>query len=242
MLLLYQTMTTNAPVQSYDGTEPTSEAVHVKRGTNRASYDAEVLHQILDAGWLAHVGTVRDNKPVVIPMFYVRDGDSILIHGAPASGVIRRGKGMDVCITITHLDGFVLARSSFHHSVNYRSAVIIGTAELVTDDAEKEAALELFIDNLVPGRQAQLRPSTTKEIRGTSVLRVALDQASTKIRTGDPVDDEEDYEHDIWAGVVPMTVMLGQPIADARINDGVDLPQNLQEMTGFNTASLEGHV
>ncbi len=215
---------------------PPSEAVRIKRGLNRASYEQTIVHEILDSGWLAHVGTVRDGLPVVIPMFYVRDGDSILIHGAPASGVIRRGKGLDVCITVTYLDGFVLARSSFHHSVNYRSVVIIGEAELLTDPVEKEAALDLFVENLVPGRMAQLRPTNNKELTGTSVLRVSLEQASAKVRTGGPIDDEEDYDFDVWAGEVPLTETVGQAIADPRLKAGINFPENLRAMTGFDSA------
>lgn len=231
-------MSNNAPVQTEsDGPgEPPSEEVRVKRGLNRASYDQEVVHEILDSGWLAHVGTIRDGKPVVIPMFYVRDGDSLLIHGAPASGVIRRGKGMEVCVTVTYLDGYVLARSAFHHSVNYRCVVIVGEAELVTEKAEKEAALDLFVENLVPGRMQEVRPTTEKEIKGTHVLRVSLEKSSAKVRNGDPVDDEEDYSVDTWAGVVPIESSLGQPIKDTRLADNIELPTNLQEMTGFDTA------
>ncbi len=243
-------MTSNAPEQSSTGLNtsqpgeppasqpdgPPSESVRVHRGADRASYDQQIVHEILDAGWLAHVGTVRDGLPIVIPMFYARDGDCILIHGAPASGVIRRGKGTDVCITVTHLDGFVLARSSFHHSVNYRCVMIIGEAQLITDPAEKEAALDLFVERLIPGRMAQLRPSTTKEIQGTSVLRVSLEQASTKVRTGDPIDDEEDYDYDVWAGVVPLTTLAGRPIADARLREGIELPENLKVLTGYDLA------
>lgn len=236
-MVLYQIMSNNAPVQTTDGPgEPPSENVRVKRGLNRASYEESVVHEVLDSTWLAHVGTVRDGQPVVIPMFYVRDGNSLLLHGAPASGVIRRGRGQKVCITVTQLDGFVLARSAFHHSVNFRCAVVIGEAELVEDDEEKEAALDLFINNLVPGRAEQLRPTTEKEVRGTHVLRVSLDEASTKIRGGDPVDDEEDYALDMWAGVVPLNHTMGQPIADSRLRPGIDLPDNLKEFTGFDTA------
>lgn len=216
--------------------EPPSEAVRVKRGLNRASYEQTIVYEILDSGWLAHVGTVRDGLPVVIPMFYVRDGESILIHGAPVSGVIRRGKGFDVCITVTYLDGFVLARSSFHHSVNYRSVVIIGEAELVTDPVEKEAALDLFVENLIPGRMAQLRPTNKKELAGTSVLRVSLDQASAKVRTGGPIDNEEDYDFDVWAGEVPLTQTVGQAVADPRLKPGIEFPQNLRDMTGLDSA------
>lgn len=216
--------------------KPASEAVQVKRGLNRATYEDTQVNEILDAGWLCHMGTIRDAKPVVIPMFYVRDGDSILVHGAPASGFVRRGRGNEVCVTVTHLDGLVLARSAFHHSVNYRSVVIIGEAVLIDDSDEKERALELFIDQLVPGRQAQVRPTTLKESRATHVLRISLDQASAKVRTGGPIDDEPDYDYDVWAGVVPLDQTLGRPVADSRLKEGVDLPDNLKTFTGFQAA------
>lgn len=204
-----------------------SDEVEVHRIAERASYDAKSVHAVLDAGWIAHVGALRDGKPVVIPMYYVRDGDSMLLHGAPAAGAIRRGKGADVCATVTLLDGFVLARSAFHHSMNYRSVVVIGTAEPVDDPAEKAAALELFVERMVPGRQTMIRPNTAKEIQGTGVLRLSLANASAKVRTGDPVDDDEDYELPIWAGVVPITEVFGTAIGDGRSPDGVDVPDNV---------------
>ena len=221
---MYQIVTVNVPEQSSDSVD---ERVRVRRVGERASYDADSVHAILDAGYVAHVGTIRDGSPVVIPMFYVRDGDHLLLHGAPAAGAIRRSKGMEVCVTVTHLDGLVLARSAFHHSMNYRSVVVIGTAQPVTDRAEKEAALEHFVEALVPGRQADLRPNTKKEIDGTGVLRLSLATSSAKVRTGDPVDDDEDYELPIWAGVVPMTTVLGAPYDDGRVKDGVPIPANV---------------
>ncbi|MEM7286426.1 MAG: pyridoxamine 5'-phosphate oxidase family protein [Actinomycetota bacterium] len=224
---MYQIVTTNVPEQS----EP-AEAVRVRRVPDRASYDAASVNAILDDGLVAHVGTVRDGAPVVIPMFYVRDGDSLLLHGAPAAGAIRRGKGMDVCVSVTHLDGLVLARSAFHHSMNYRSVVVVGTAEYVTDRAEKEAALERFVEALVPGRQADLRPNTKKEIDGTGVLRLSLATSSAKVRSGAPVDDDEDYELPIWAGVLPVTTVIGSPVDDGRLLDGVEVPTNVAALTG----------
>lgn len=228
-------MTGNVPVHSFEGSEgPTgvpSEAVRVRRVKERAAYDSATVNAILDDGLVAHVGTVRDGMPVVIPMFYVRDGASLLLHGAPATGVLRRGKGVEVCISVTHVDGLVLARSSFHHSMNYRSVVIIGTAEPIEDPDEKEAALEKFIEQLVPGRQAHLRPSTNKEIAATAVLRVSLDHASTKVREGGPVDDDEDYELPIWAGVVPIRTVLDTAVPDTRVQDGVSVPANVVALT-----------
>ncbi len=220
---MYQIVTTNVPEQF----SAPDESVRVRRVPARASYDADSVNAILDDGLVAHVGTIRDGSPVVIPMFYVRDGDSLLLHGAPAAGAIRRGKGMEVCVSVTHLDGLVLARSAFHHSMNYRSVVVIGTAEPVTEPAEKEAALERFVEALIPGRQADLRPNTKKEIDGTGVLRLSLATSSAKVRSGGPIDDDEDYELPIWAGVLPLTTVIGSPIDDDRLLDGVDVPTNV---------------
>ena len=206
--------------------------MRVRRVAERASYETDAVNEIVDAAIIAHVGTVRDGKPVVIPMFVVRDGDHLLLHGAPAAGVIRRAKGTDVCVTMTLLDGLVLARSSFHHSLNYRSAVVIGTAEPITDEAEKELALELFMERLVPTRQADLRPTTTKEIRATEVLRVSLAQASAKVRSGPPLDDDEDYELGMWAGVVPVTTAFGEAEPDPRLDAGIELPDNVAAIVG----------
>ena len=219
---MYQIVTMNVPEQSTP-----DESVRVRRVAERASYDADSVNAVLDEGLVAHVGTIRDGSPVVIPMFYVRDGDSLLLHGAPAAGAIRRGKGMEVCVSVTHLDGLVLARSAFHHSMNYRSVVVIGTAEYVTDQAAKEAALERFVEALVPGRQADLRPNTKKEIDGTGVLRLSLAASSAKYRNGGPIDDEEDYELPIWAGVLPVRTTIGAPIHDDRLLPGVDVPANV---------------
>ena len=210
--------------------EAPSDEVRVRRVEDRAAYDADSVNAVLDAGWVAHVGTIRDGKPVVIPMYYVRDGDSLLLHGAPAAGAIRRSTGEDVCVTVTLLDGFVLARSAFHHSMNYRSVVVIGTAEPVENPDEKDAALELFVERMVPGRQALIRPNTAKEIQGTGVLRLSLANASAKVRTGDPVDDDEDYELPIWAGVVPITEVFGAPVGDGRSPEGVDVPDNVRAL------------
>ena len=205
------------------------DRVRVHRLNSRAAYDHGSVAAILDAGLIAHVGTVRDGSPVVLPMFYVRDGDSLLLHGAPAAGTIRRGDaarndGVDVCVTVTLIDGLVLARSAFHHSLNYRSVVVIGRAEVITDQAEKEAALHHFVEALVPGRQADLRPNSKNDIQGTSVLRLSLDHASTKVRSGPPVDEDADYELPIWGGVVDVRTTFGEPESDSKLLPGVDIP------------------
>ena len=211
---------------------PASDDVRVRRAAERAAYDAESVHAVLDDALVAHVGTVRDGAPVVIPMFFVRDGDSILLHGAPATGVIRRGAGTQVCATVTLVDGLVLARSAFHHSLNYRSVVIIGEAEPVTDPDAKAAALERIVEAMVPGRQRDLRPTTAKEAAGTGVLRLSLARSSVKARSGGPNDDEADYALPIWAGVVPVGTVAGAPIDDLRNLPVVEVPANVTALGG----------
>lgn len=213
------------------------DTIRIRRAAARGSYDRAVIDEIIDAALVGHVGTVRDGGPLVIPMFCVRRDDWLLMHGAPSSGVIRRaqipaGEPLDVCVTMTLLDGLVLARSSFHHSMNYRSVVVIGRAEPIVEPEAKAAALEYFTERLVPGRQARLRPTTNKEAQGTTVLRLSLDAASAKVRTGPPIDDEEDYQFDVWAGVVPVTTTLGTPEPDPRLKPGIRLPDNVAAMTG----------
>lgn len=208
------------------------DTLRVRREPDRAAYDAESVHAVLDAGMVAHVGSVRDGAPVVIPMYYVRDGNSMLLHGAPATGAIRRGKAAQVCATVTLVDGLVLARSAFHHSMNYRSVVVLGLAEPVTDPDEKSAALELIVEAMVPGRQADLRPTTVKEAASTEVLRLSLAQSSAKARTGGPHDDDDDYNLPIWAGVVPLGTTAGSPIDDLRNVPGVETPSNVLALGG----------
>jgi len=218
-------MTANVPEHTSD--EGTPDAIRVRRAANRAAYDPDTIYQILDDGYVAHVGTIRDGAPLVIPMFYARDGHSLLLHGAPATGAIRRGKGLEVCVTVTHLDALKLARSAFHHSMNYRSVVVLGVAEPITDPEEKAAALEAFVDKLVPGRQGDLRPNNKKEVDGTGVLRLSLEQASAKVNVGEPIDDDEDYALPIWAGIVPIRTVVDPPITDSRVLDGVTMPANV---------------
>ncbi len=211
--------------------------IEVRRGRDRARYDRGSVHAVLDAGFVAHVGTIRGSSPLVIPMFYVRRGDSLLLHGAPATGTLRRGGpdeggGIEVCVTVTHVDGLVLARSAFHHSVNYRSVVVLGEARPIDDEAERREVLDAMVDVLVEGRSADLRPMTDKEVRGTSVLEVPLASASVKIRSGGPVDDEEDYALPIWAGVVPLVETYGDPVPDDELIDGVEVPRNVTALAG----------
>jgi nitroimidazol reductase NimA-like FMN-containing flavoprotein (pyridoxamine 5'-phosphate oxidase superfamily) len=191
-------------------------------------YDRDVVHAILDDGFLCHLGFVDEDQPVVIPTLYARVGDAVYIHGSSASRAIRHARGgAPVCLTVTHVDGLVLARSAFHHSVNYRSVVVFGRAEQVEGAAEKARALEAFMEAVMPGRWADARPPAPQELKATSVLRLPLDEASSKVRTGWPVDDEDDYERDVWAGVIPLELRRLAPEPDPRLGRGVPFPPYL---------------
>jgi uncharacterized protein len=173
---------------------PPTERTLVRRLPKRAVYDQAQVHAILDEGFLCHVGFSVDGQPYVIPTNYARSGEQIYIHGSAASRMLRTlQQGVDVCVTVTRVDGFVLARSAFHHSINYRSVVILGRARLVTDPHEKLEALHLFTNHILPGRWEEVRPPNEQELKATTVLALPLNEVSAKVRTGPPVDDEEDY-------------------------------------------------
>ncbi len=189
------------------------------REAERAVYDREAAYRILDEGFLCHVGFVVEGQPFVIPTSYGRKGDMLLIHGSAASRMLRHLKdSVPVCITVTLLDGLVLARSIFNHSMNYRSVVVLGKATLVDDPAEKLEALRLLSQHIIPGRWADSRQPNERELKATSVLRVPIDEFSAKVRSGPPIDDEEDYSFPTWAGVVPLETKAGQPIDDPRLD------------------------
>jgi hypothetical protein len=199
-----------------------TDRTQVKRLPKRGVYDKVQVHAILDAGILCHVGFAVDGQPYVIPTGYVRVDDRIYIHGSPASRMLRAlDQAIDVCVTVTLLDGLVLARSAFHHSMNYRSVVVLGKAHAVTDPQEKVEALRSFVNHVVPGRWDEVRQPTERELQSTTVLTVPLHEVSAKIRTGAPIDDEEDYALPIWAGVVPLRTEPGEPIADPRLLPGL---------------------
>jgi nitroimidazol reductase NimA-like FMN-containing flavoprotein (pyridoxamine 5'-phosphate oxidase superfamily) len=187
----------------------------VRRLPDRASYERDAANAILDEALVCHVGFVVDGQPFVIPTTYGREGDQLFLHGSAASRMLRslRG-GLPVCVTVTLLDGLVLARSSFHHSMNYRSVVVLGIAEQVTDHAAKRAALDVIVEHVLPGRVAEVRAPTEVELKGTIVLRVPLEEASVKVRTGPPVDDEEDLAPASWGGVLPLRLTAGTPVPD----------------------------
>jgi uncharacterized protein len=196
----------------------------------RASYDRETINSILDEALICHVGFVTDGQPYVIPTGFARVGDDLYIHGSSASRMLRTlAGGIDVSVAVTLIDGLVLARSAFHHSMNYRSVVILGKAELVSDREEKLTALEVFTEHIVSGRWADVRWPTDLELKATTVLRLPITEASAKIRTGDPVDDDEDYAMDVWAGVIPLKLTVGgRPQADVKLDESISVPDYVE--------------
>jgi nitroimidazol reductase NimA-like FMN-containing flavoprotein (pyridoxamine 5'-phosphate oxidase superfamily) len=211
---------------------PITPRTQVKRLPQRGSYDRSLVHQILDEGLVCHVGFVVDAQPFVIPTAYGRVGDRLYIHGSPASRMLRTLKeSIEVCVTVTLLDGLVLARSAFHHSMNYRSVVIFGKATLIEDATEKLDALRAFTEHVVPGRWSEVRPPTPQELAGTLVLALPLDESSAKVRTGPPKDDEPDYALPVWAGELPLRLSAQTPIADPQLPPDIELPAYMQHYT-----------
>ena len=205
-----------------------TERTKVKRLPARGEYDRETIYSILDEGFICHVGFNVDGQPYVIPTGYARIGDDLYIHGSAASRMLRNlSQGVDVCVTVTLVDGLVLARSAFHHSINYRSVVILGKAELVEDRGEKDKVLEAFTEHIIPGRWAEIRWPNELEMKATSVLKLRIDEASAKIRTGGPKDDDEDYEMNVWAGVLPLNISPGDPIPDEVLPEGIEVPDHV---------------
>ncbi|MGA2396891.1 MAG: pyridoxamine 5'-phosphate oxidase family protein [Steroidobacteraceae bacterium] len=197
----------------------------IKRLSKRAVYDKARVHEILDEGYLCHVGFVRDGQPFVIPTLYARSGETLYIHGSGVSRMLNTlAEGVEVCVTVTLVDAYVLARSAFHHSMNYRSVVILGRAHLLQERQEMLHALEVITDHVVPGRWAEVRAPNELEMKQTAVLALPLEEVSAKVRMGPPVDDEEDYALAVWAGVVPIGTTLAEPIADGRVPSGVEAP------------------
>jgi nitroimidazol reductase NimA-like FMN-containing flavoprotein (pyridoxamine 5'-phosphate oxidase superfamily) len=191
--------------------------VTVRRRAGRGKYDRATIDAILDQGKFAHVGIATDRQPFVIPMLYARNGDRVYVHGSPLSRLVKNlAAGAPMCLTVTLLDGMVLARSAFHSSMNYRSVVILGQGREVSDRAEKLEALRMIVDHVVPGRSGDARGPSDKELKATEVVAISIDEASAKIRTGPPVDDAEDYELAVWAGEVPLSLIAGAPVPDDR--------------------------
>ena len=214
-------METTTP--SYSPTQRTQ----VRRLPVRGVYDKAQVHAILDEGFICHVGFMVDDQPYVIPTAYARSGEQIYIHGSSASRMMRVGASqeIDLCLTVTLVDGLVLARSAFHTSINYRSVLVLGKARLVTDVIEKRQALRSFTNHVIDGRWEQAKQPNEQELKATSVLSLPLEEVSAKIRTGPPVDDNEDYALPVWGGVVPVIQKLGDPVPDGRVLEGISPPE-----------------
>jgi nitroimidazol reductase NimA-like FMN-containing flavoprotein (pyridoxamine 5'-phosphate oxidase superfamily) len=212
-----------------------TERTKLRRLPQRGSYERQAVYDILDEGFVCHVGFVADGQPFVIPTAYGRDGDELYVHGARASRMLKALRdGAEVCVTVTLVDGLVLARSAFHHSVNYRSVVVFGRARLVESPEEKMRALLAFTEHVVPGRWDEVREPSRQELDATLVLALPLTEASAKVRTGPPVDDEEDYALPVWAGVLPLGIRVGEPVADPKLGDGIAVSQSIR---GFDFAT-----
>lgn len=210
--------------------EPTKRT-RIRRLHHRAVTDRKTVYDILDAGLMCHVGYVIEGQPYVTPTAYWREDEHVYWHGSSASKMLRHVEtGVPVCFTVALLDGLVLARSGFHSSINYRSVMALGTAAKVTDEARKLAALEAFTERLTPGRWAELRPVTQQELKATTVMSMRLEEIACKVRTGPPADDEEDYDLDVWAGVVPVHHAVGTAEDDPRLKAGVPWPDYLNKV------------
>lgn len=205
---------------------PKTERTALKRLPNRGVYERAQIYGILDEGFICHIGFAVDDQPIVIPTGYARKDDQLYIHGSQASRMLRTLKtGIDVCVTVTLVDGLVLARSAFHHSMNYRSVVMFGRATVVEERTAKLEALLAFSEHVLPGRWDEVRQPTEQELNATTVLCLPLIEASAKIRTGPPLDDEEDYTLGVWAGVIPLKLVADEPLADPRLPSDIELPE-----------------
>jgi uncharacterized protein len=207
---------------------PPSERVRLRRKRERGSYERETIEAILDEGLIGHLGIVDDGQPLVIPTLHARHGEIVYCHGSTASRTLKAmAAGAPACLTVSLIDGLVLARSAMHHSANYRSVVLVGTARLVEDPAERLRGFEAIVERLVPERWPEVRQPTEKELKATALLAFPIEEASAKIRTGPPQDDEEDYALDVWAGVIPLSLSAGTPIADKRLRAGTPVPAHV---------------
>ncbi len=206
-----------------------TERTQLKRLPSRGSHDPAAIHEILDAGFLAHVGFNVSGQPFVIPTLYGREGEKLYLHGSAASRMLRELEtGVDACVTVTLVDGLVLARSAFHHSMNYRSVIAFGTARKIDDPEQKTRALRVISDHLIAGRWNEVRGPSEKELKATAVLEFSMEEASVKVRTGPPLDDEEDYALPIWAGVLPLALTAGTPVPDSRLAPDADVPGSVR--------------
>jgi nitroimidazol reductase NimA-like FMN-containing flavoprotein (pyridoxamine 5'-phosphate oxidase superfamily) len=212
---------------------PQTVRTQASRSRERVSYDRETVHAVLDEAVLCHVGFVVDGRPVVLPQLHARVGERLYLHGSTGARALRMagGAGLDVCVTVTLLDGLVLARSAFHHSINYRSVVAHGTAVVVDDPAEKSAALTALVDDVVPGRSAGSRPPDRRELAATTVLRLDLAEVSVKVRSGPPGDDPDDVSLPYWAGVLPVSSVVGAPVPAPDVPPGTAVPEHVAART-----------
>jgi nitroimidazol reductase NimA-like FMN-containing flavoprotein (pyridoxamine 5'-phosphate oxidase superfamily) len=206
-----------------------SERVRLRRRRERGQHDRATIDAILDEALIAHLGFVDgDGQPFVVPTLHARDGDVVYLHGSSASRTLRALRhGAPICLTVSLIDGLVLARAAMHHSANYRSAMLLGTARAIQSPREKLGALETIVEHIVPGRWAEARPPTANELKATAVLALPIEEASAKVRTGPPLDDEDDYDLDVWAGVIPLSLQPGPPQADPRLRAPIARPDSL---------------
>lgn len=210
-----------------------TERTRLDRHPERGRFDREEVYRILDDGLVCHVGFTAGERPCVIPIAYARLGDQLYVHGAAVGRLMQTvGAALDICVTVTHLDGLVLARSSFSHSMNYRSVVVFGRARVVTDAREKLEALRALTEHIAPGRWTDARRPNREELNETWVLAVPLEEVSAKVRTGPPIDKEGDYDLPVWAGVVPLKLTYGEPVRDPRLAEGVELPDYVRGYGG----------
>ena len=210
----------------------TTKRTTLHRLRERGRTDRADLYAVLDAGLVCHLGVIMDGYPVVLPTGYGRVGDTLYLHGSSGNHALRVADGNEICVTVTHLDGLVCARSVFNHSMNYRSATIFGTARLVTDDSRRLEALRAVTEQLVPGQWDHARQPTRKELAATAVLELPLAEASVKVRTGPPHDEPEDYDTDTWAGVLPAQLVFGAPEPDPDLQVGVSVPDHIKALAG----------
>ena len=214
-----------------ESTVPTART-RVVREPQRAVYDRQTIYEILDEGFVCHVGFVIDRQPFVIPTSYGRKDDVLYIHGSAASRMLRNaGKGIPICVTVTLLDGLVLARSIFNHSMNYRSVVVMGTAVAIEDREEKLAALRILSDHILPGRWNDARQPNDQELKATTVIRLPIEEFSAKVRQGMPIDDEVDYAFPTWAGIIPLNLVPAAPVGDTRLQTGTVVPEYAEKFS-----------
>jgi nitroimidazol reductase NimA-like FMN-containing flavoprotein (pyridoxamine 5'-phosphate oxidase superfamily) len=233
---VYHNRLEDAVAEREGGAQPSSDRVRLRRRRDRGSYDRETVQEILDEGLIAHLGIVEDGQPLVIPTLHARDRDVVYLHGSSAGRTMRTmAGGAPVCLTVSLIDGLVLARAAMHHSANYRSVVLLGRARLVSDREELMHGFETVVERIVPGRWAEVRPPSEKEMKATSLLAMGIEEASAKVRTGPPLDDEEDYALPAWAGVIPLALTAGEPQADPRLPAGTRVPAHL---TGYGRGGL----